>query len=500
MLINKKVILAAGAGLVLGASSCKKFMNVNDNPSVSPTATVQTLLPAAQLYIGSAVGTDLQINGSIWAQFWTQTPIASQYVSLEQFVPGQDAFSTPWDNLYTGAENFYQLSALATDQKKLQYKAISFLMRAYSFQLLTDAWGDVPFKDALKAQYANGHLVNPKYDSQRVVYNGILAYIDSAKMLLNDGDGSKPGSDDLIYGGDMKEWGKFANTLKLKVLVRLSKVDEASAKSKIAAFYATSPDFIGPGDDAKIAYGFGSTNRNPLYAEEVALQYTQNLGGSKTCIDSMNSNGDPRVTIFYTPGAGITQGAYNVSLPAGSFAVPASYVGGNANDNNSANAPVNLLTSYESLFLQAEVSARGWANAGNDQALFESAIAASFKYYSAALNNEYQPSSASATPYSDYMSGGGYWTIYPAGGDPEEKVKFIITQKWFAMCGNQGFEAWTEFRRTGYPNFMTHTVNSQIGNLFPQRFLYPTSESTVNANFPSSGVVPLTTKVWWDVN
>src|ERR1035437_3505049 len=104
MLINRKIILTVAIGLALGASSCKKFMNVNTNPNVSQTVTVQTLLPAAELYIGSAVGVDLQIAGSIWAQYWTQTPVASQYVTLEQYAPGQNQFSTPWTNLYQGAE------------------------------------------------------------------------------------------------------------------------------------------------------------------------------------------------------------------------------------------------------------------------------------------------------------------------------------------------------------------------------------------------------------
>jgi hypothetical protein len=497
MLINKNVILAAGVGLVLGASSCRKYLNVNENPNISPTATVQTLLPAAQLYVASAVGVDLQINGSIWAQFWTQAPIASQYVALEQFATGQDAFSTPWSNLYTGAENFYQLYNLADSQKKRQYKAISLLMQAYTFQLITDGWGDAPFKQALKGQYENGHLVNPKYDSQRVIYNGIIAYIDTATKWLSSSDAVRPGSDDLIYGGDMSKWKKFANTLKLRVLVRLSSVDPGGAQAKITALYNTAPSFIGPGDDAKIDYGFNSANKNPLYGEATALGFVQNLGGSKTCIDSMNNNLDPRVNIFYTAGAGITQGTYNTALPAGSYALPSAYVGGNVSDANSSNAPVNLLSSWESLFLQAEVSARGWANAGSDSALFFDAIQANFDYYSAALNNEYLPITTSA--YADYLGGGGYWIDYPWNStDVNEKLRFIITQKWFASCGNQGFEAWTEWRRTGYPDFLVHPVSSQIGNQFPMRFLYPTSESSVNVNFPASGVVPLTVKVWWD--
>jgi len=512
MLINKTLLLTSAVGLALGMSSCKKYLDVNTNPNISQIATVQTLLPAAQLYVGSAVGVDLQVNGSIWAQFWTQTPIASQYISLEQYSAGQDAFQYPWSNLYSGASNFYQLGKLADSLKKRPYAAISLLMQAYTFQLLTDGWGDVPFTDALKGQYSDGHFINPKYDSQRVVYNGILKYIDSANKLLTMG-GTAPGSDDLIYSGNMSKWQKFSNTLKLKALVRLAKIDPAGTQARINLFYSTSPVFIGAGDDAAIKYGFSSANKNPLYAEasSATLANIQNLGGSKTCIDSMNNNDDYRAFAFYEYVAaagqpvGITQGTFNIALPGGSYSIPNVYVAGDAGSSESAKAPVNLLTSWESMFLQAEVVARGWQASSSgmtDDTLFYHGIKASFTYYSDAINTELGVTGVDA--YDIYINGDvpnaidpGYWTVYPASGSAEDKIRFIITQKWFAMCGNQGFEAWTEWRRTGYPDFLVHPASSLIGNQMPRRFIYPTSESTTNSTFP--GVQPLTAKVWWDI-
>lgn len=501
MVINKKIVLAIAAGLAIGGSGCRKFMNVNTNPNVSQTATVQTLLPAAQLWVASAVGTDLEIIGSIWCQYWTQTPVANQYVPLEQYAPGQDQFRYAWADLYQGAENFYQLYQLADSQKKRQYEAIALLMQAYTFQNITDGWGDAPFRQALQGQFTNGHLVNPKYDSQAVIYNGIIAEIDSAKKLLNPGDATLPSSDDLIYGGDMSKWGKFANTLKLRVLLRMAYIDPAGAQAKIAAFLNTTPRpaFIGFGEDAKISYGFNSANKNPLNAEWTAagLAGVQNIAGSKTCIDSMNSNNDPRITVFYEAGSGgysgITQSQYNISLPAGSYSIPNVYVAGDVNNSASANAPVNLLTSWESFFMLAEVQARGWANTGyQEDSLFYWGIQANFLYYSTALNTEYGP-----TGYSDYVSGGGYWTVYPTTGTLAQRLRFIITQKWFADCGNQGFEAYNELRRTGYPDFLVHPVNSLIGTQRPKRLLYPTTESTANSNFP--GLAPLTSNVWWNI-
>lgn len=498
MLISKKFAVAVALGLSLGAASCRKFFDVNTNPNVAQTATLQTLLPAAQLYLGTAVGADLQIPAGIWAQYWTQAPIANPaYAALDQYAPGPDAFGTSWKNLYASAENFYQVYNYADSQNKTQYRAISLLMRAYTFQILTDGWGDVPFTEALMGQPNNGYVVNPKYDSQIVVYRGILAYIDSANALIDPLDGVRPGSDDLIYGGDMTKWKKFSNTLKLKVLMRLADKNPLWVKAKLDTLYSTSPQFIGMGDDAKI--GYGSAGRNPLYTELSSKNMggTQQLAASKTALDSLRSNNDPRSWLFYKGTVGVKQGAYNVSQPLGAYGIPSAYVGGDVMSAASANAPVNLLTSAESYFLQSEAVARGWVSAGaTDEALFQNGIRSSFSYYASQLGQVYP----SGTAYSDYISFGGYWTVFPNGGTLEEKIRFIITQKWFAMCGNQSFEAWTEWRRTGYPDFFVQPLNSVLGTEFPQRLLYPVSESTSNGSFPAGGVVPVTTKVWWDVN
>ncbi|MCW3123572.1 MAG: SusD/RagB family nutrient-binding outer rane lipoprotein [Flavipsychrobacter sp.] len=507
MLINKKIILASAvAGLTLGASSCRKFSDVNTNPNVSQTATVQTLLPAAQLYVGSAVGTDLQIYGSIWAQYWTQAPVSSQYAVLEQFAPGQDQFTYGWKNVYAGAENFYQLYNLADSLHKKQYKAIALIMQAYTFQVITDGWGDAPFKQALKGEYNQGHMINPEYDAQSSIYTGILAYLDSANKWINASDPSKPGADDLMYGGDMNQWKKFSNTLRLKILLRAIDAPGFKAAAKIDSFYNTNPAFIGDGDDAKIAYGFGSTNKNPLYAEESSSQLAgvQNLAASNTCLDSMNSNNDYRAAVFYSGSNGLAQGSYATAKPGSGYAIPTAYVAGDANDAASASAPVNFLTAEESYFLQAEAAARNLGtDVGNDETLFMNGIKASFEYYGSGISATTGATGSEA--YDIYVNGdvtnsipSAYWSHYPATGNKYDKLRFIITQKWFAMCGNQGFEAWTEWRRTGFPDFLVNPASSAIGANKPARFLYPTTESTVNAGFP--GLKPLTAKVWWDVN
>lgn len=504
MSINKKVIITIAAGLVLGASSCRKYLDVNQNPNIATTATVQTLLPAGQLYVASAMGVDMQIYGSMWAGYWTQNPNSSQYRAVEQYNPGQDAFSTSWENLYTANEQFFQMAKLADAQKKKHYKALALLMEAYTYQMITDGWGDAPFRQALKGQPIDGGILNPKYDSQLVVYNGIMSYIDSAENLLAQTDAVGPGNDDLIFQGDVTKWQKFGYTLKLRTLVRLSEKDPVAAQAGIAALYATpGVAFLDAGEDAKIGFGYTTTNKNPLYAEasSTTLGSTQNLVASSTAVDSFNANLDDRAYVFYTylsngSVAGIPQGAYDITVAGGSYSVPSQYVGGDAQNSASSNAPEVFLSAAESYFLQAEVEARGWAVTGSsDSAWWAKGIAANFNFYSSAINDVMGYDGA--TSYTNYMAGGGYWTMYPTTGTLQDKLRFIITQKWFAMCGNQGFEAWTELRRTGYPDFFVPSQHSMIGSVTPSRFQYPTSESTRNSAFP--GVQPLTAKVWWDI-
>src|SRR6185436_3795311 len=177
----------------------------------------------------------------------------------------------------------------------------------------------------------------------------------------------------------------------------------------------------------------------------------------------------------------------NYNAPPGTpVSWPSPVTGGNIDDEvASASAPVKLMTGYESLFLQAEAVARGWMT-GDAQALYEEGITESFVSYGL--------QDTDATNYFTQTA-----IAFPSAGTTADKIEAIITQKWIAMDGNQCDEGWTEWRRTGFPDFFTESVNSIIGaGRFPARFFYPSTESTRNGNFPGQPLIY--TKVWWDVN
>ena len=487
---NKILIqfILAGAIVFGSVTSCKKsFLDINTNPNDPSDVSVKELLPSAEAAIAHVVGNNFQIFGGLWGQYWTQSPNSSQYKTIEQYSPAANDFDRPWKALY--ADALFDLKVIitkATASNLPNYVGCSKILQAYTYQLLTDDFGDIPFSEALRADEL---ILSPRYDSQQSVYAGIIKLLEEADAVIDENSDLVPGEEDLLLHGDMTQWRAFGNTLKLRVYLRMAYVDPGTAQAGIAALEASGAVFLGSGEEARIDYTTTGGNTNPLYSSIIGLSSTQNLVASATGVNYFLSNDDPRLDAFYAPAlngsqVGIPQGEY--TLPAGTpVSIPGAATGGDGGDPASASAPVRLMTGYESLFLQSEAVARGWMT-GDAQALYEEAISESFSSFGV----------------TDTFATGFYAqpnVAFPAGGTTEDKIKAIITQKWAALAGNSGTEGWTEWRRTGYPDFFTISTNSILGpNRFPNRFYYPSSELTRNGSFPLQKLIY--DKVWWDVN
>ena len=480
-----KTLVAVACVALMTFAGCKKFLDVNESPNAPKTATDDLLLPSSQLAIALSLGTSLNINGGFYAQYWTQSPTSSQYKTIDQYQTTPTDFSRPWATLYNDA---LQDIEVLRQSKFPNYVAIALLQKAYAFQLLTDAWGDVPLKEA----FGGSENLSPHFDPQQEVYDSIIAWTQRGIAMTTASTENYPGDDDLIFGGGaagMAKWKQFGNTLLLKVYLRLSEVDATKARTGIQALYATNPTFLT--QDAKITYLNVGGNQNPLYAEGVGLGRTPNIVASSTAVNAMTANNDPRLKLVYTPNSS----GNVISIPQGSFAIqppvapslPNAITGARfstATGATAAAAPVKFISASESYFLQAEAVARGWAT-GDVTTLFQAGIKASFD--------------ALGVTTADYNT---YIATAPDAQLPADvagRVRAIITQKYYAMNGFQGFEAWTEWRRTGYPNILVKSQASTLGTSdLPARLLYPDTEITRNANFP--GLKPITEKVWWDKN
>ncbi|OOG16058.1 hypothetical protein BWD42_21985 [Sphingobacterium sp. CZ-UAM] len=476
----KKLLVLALVG-TLGLTSCNKFLDVNENPNNPETATPSLLLPTVEAAISQVVGNSFQVYGNIWGQYWTQNPTSSQYRSIDRYQVLNTAMDRSWLILYRSALNNAELIINSNVAANDNYKGIAYLLKAYTFQVATDAFGDIPLSEALKA---NGNL-NPKYEAQAVVYDSVFNYIDKGLALLATPQAVPVSTQDMIFNGDLDKWKAFANTLKLRAYLRISNVDANKAAAGIKALYAKNAKFLD--QDASIAYTTTGGNENPFYNEMVGLGKTQNVVASGTAVKAFVRNNDPRRFNLYNKLSGqdtiafILQGDFSANS-AKLVSSPSALVGGRAVDPTSATAPVKLLSAAESKFLQAEAVVKGWGT-GDAKALFESGITTSFE------------ATGNANDAAKYI------TEAPDAkftGDAEAKVKAIITQKYYAMCGFQGFESWTEWRRTGYPTFFTTSIASTLGaGRMPLRMPYANSEATSNVNYP--GNVVIYTPVWWDV-
>lgn len=476
--INRLLVLTTV--LFIGATGCKKFLDVNDNPNVPKTATDNLVLPSTQAAIGMVVGSNLQILGGMYAQYWTQSPNASQYIAIDQYQAGPSTADRMWQTMYADA---LQDIKFLEKSKNSQYAAIALIEKAYLYQLITDAFGNVPLKEVLQGT----NNLNPRYDSQEEVYDSIFSWTKKGITLINPDAGNLPGVNDIIFHGGMESWKQFSNTLLLRAYLRISEVNPQKAQTGIQELYATNPVFLTT--DAKIDYQNIGGNQNPLYAEGVSIGRTPNLVASSTAVNAFVTNNDPRLQTFYTVDesgnvVGIPQGSF-ITQPSTPPTFPSPITGGNffiATEAIAAAAPVKLISAAESYFLQAEAVARGWAT-GDITALFYAGIQASFDAYSVAGYDTYIATAPDAQ--------------LPL--DVEGRIRAIITQKYYAMNGNQSFEAWTEWRRTGYPDILEVSQASALGNNeLPVRILYPSTELTRNTNFP--GLKLITEKVWWDVN
>jgi len=487
------IILAS----VVFIASCKKdYLDVNKDPNNPTTATVDLVLPTALGYSAYNIGNPYQILGGLWGQFWTQGPTASQYKALDQYSITSTNYDRQWINVYAGPLNDFKYivdQGLATDRKA--YAGIGRIMQAYMFQVMTDLQGDIPFSEALNA---NGGNTKPVFDSQDKVYDGLISLVDEGLSYLDDNDPNPPGNDDFFYKGDVSIWRKFGNTLKLKIYLREAYVRPDVAEAGIKAMYTANDEFLGLDEDAFVPFITQQFNQNPLFATFQALT-TSNLLASNTALNYFRNNNDPRINIFYTPAtaspntgnqAGIDQGnGANLggNQNANSFSKPGPAIGGPItidDPNGGADAPVIFLSAAESYFLQAEAIARGWGT-GNAEEMYQNGIAASLLFWGLSEDdvNTYLAQPAIA---------------FPGGGSVEQQIKAIITQKWASMDGTENIEAWTEWRRTGYPDFFVISKTSSIGNKFPVRILYPDSEVASNPNTPPQKTV--SDKVWWDVN
>ncbi|HWV72083.1 MAG TPA: SusD/RagB family nutrient-binding outer membrane lipoprotein [Pseudosphingobacterium sp.] len=474
----KKIFLYI-APLVLLASCAKNLDDYNvDQKNPAEVSQAPLFSNALKELTDDVTTPSVNINVfRFWIQQWTATTYQDepQYDFVTRNIPQRF-----WEPLYQEVlHDLKQAKTYATndqeiedDQRNNQLAAIE-IVSVYAWATLVNTWGDVPYTEALS------EIGQPKYDDAATIYNDLLNRLDAAIAMVDpDVDGF--GSADLLYGGDMAAWLKFAHSLKLKMAITLADVDDAQAREIITA--SASAAFTSNADNAAFAYVSASPNNNPV-SNNLNSQFTsrQDYVGGAPFVDLMNELNDPRRPFYFTTVNGV-------------------YVGGGIGLNNQASTTSRpsekviapdfeaLLLDYSEVeFILAEASAR-WGILGAPTDHYNKAIEASILYWGgdddAVAAYMAQPSVAYST----------------AAGDWKEKIG---TQKWLALY-NRGVDAWNEWRRLDYP-VLEPAADAVAPGIIPNRLTYPISERTLNGSNVEAaasklGADDVTHKIFWDVN
>jgi hypothetical protein len=519
----KHISLLSVLGLLVTLGACTKgFNTLNTNPNAPafvPTAYLLSCaqkgladfswdrwwnasdgMVLAQYYAENTYTTESQefyranITKSYWGYFYGSglTDPGSPNVT----VAGMKSLQTIIDECNTSPA-LYKPSGAVNNQK-----AVAFILEAWTFQMLTDVWGDIPFSQALK----DVKLTQPKYDKQQDVYNGIIGLLDSATSLIDVTKTDLQG--DLMYNGNMNAWQKFANSLRLRVAIRISDRSSTLAGAQITkAMSATGGIFASNADNAIFNFISSAPNYNPLYYDRF-VSGRQDFCASKTIIDVMNGLNDGRVGYYFdsVPGAG-TGGSY-IGRPFGQnpgdagtiqpaqVSQPSGWASGGAATSIpayptlSATAPAVLMDYAETQFILAEAVERGFI-AGSAQSYYDAGIDASYIWWTGAPAPG--PYHAQATVNYATLKGGG-----------KTYKQIIGEQKWLALY-MQGMQGWIEWRRLDF-GILVQPVDGYIppATSLPVRMLYPYDESSLDPTgyqqaLSDQGADLQSTKVWWDM-
>ena len=450
------------------------FEAVNTDPN-SPTDVPAHLFLGNIIRVNQNIIYNAQIGGDMglcWAQHWSKV----QYNDEEKYRPRRGVIDNIWDALYadviSDAKSMYNKAEIE-ENKNLQ--AISLVLQANTFQILTDVYGPVPFSEV--GQLGN---LKPKFDSQEDVYNGILDLLTQADELFAAGEGEVPSTSDLVYGGDVSKWKKLGKSLHFKALLRISnKLDVGSQLQALV----NSGELISSNDEsAQLIYLAAQPDANPIY-ETIIFGNRAEYKNSSVLIDKLVTANDPRLPfISQTNNAG----AYVGNVPGventsnyGGFSSPGTmYL--------ESTLPGVILSHAQVKFMLAEASNRGLISGGQTAALafYLDGIRASMEFNGVDSGDI---DTFLALPNINFTTA-------------EDGRAKIGEQNWIALYG-QGIEAWTEWRRTGIPS-LAPVQNAAITSI-PKRYYYPTYLVNINrdnyleAVATLSGGDELTAPVWW---
>jgi len=494
-----KKILILLVILVTFGSCDDGFEELNVNPTKPTQLSPSTKLTYIQLHTGG--------SNYVAYLFWNVIHLMQnvQHLNNTSYVSFlYKEGNTHWlfeEQFKTTAKNITDLEAqLETSEAPTAASdlAIARIQRVLIFSRITDVYGDIPYSEAGKG-FLEG-IRFPKYDKQSDIYADMLATLESSAATLGAGGTSSYGSADLLYGGDVVKWKKFANSLMLRLAMRMVKVDDDEAKA-----WATKAITGGVmTSNADIAYtqyenaaNDGGPNVNPLTKCFTSRSSTQ-VKISKTFMDFMKDRNDPRVSVLCSTTDGNTDPALqfgqdiNVATRGVANSKPNINIFGGSG-TIIYDAPFFFQTYAEVEFMLAEAAERWGLAGGNVEVHYNTGVTAAMEYLAMYGHGVY----ITPTQISDYLTANPFVAA--------DALKMINEQYWVATFGN-GLETFSNWKRSGYPVLVPANVATILtGGEIPRRLPYPGSEklnnpTNVAAAIAQQGGDLLTTRMWWDVN
>ena len=522
MKLQSTYILASCVVLLIFSSCKKDLLSTNTDPnSVSVDVfDPNNLLTATQLYYTGSTDNAIEVEeteiqgAGCFIQHWAST---SGYFFGDKYLFSPGGWGSFFDHTYTSTiKNAVELYTNTIG--KSQYKnlhQISRIMKAMAFERITDVYGDVPYFEAGQAYHKSVYF--PVYDKQKDIYTDLLKEVSEATDSLDE-TADKPAGDMFYSAADdqIGQWKKFGNTLLLRMAMRLTKVDPATAQSYVTK--VQDQTMQSNDDNAIVPHGTNDPlTINRIYrgiGEDGSIQLSGQI--SKTFIDFLQSNNDPRLPVLsflydpnFAPGdqptgssapgdqVGLPNGYDNGSTMYGIINYPG-YLG-NVNLYSrpspiifNPTAPTLVLTYAESEFLLADAAKR-WS-IGDAETHYKNGVLAAITELAAYGD-------AGVISDNDAQA---YYDAHPY--DDANGLEMINTQFWATTFFNE-YEAWSNYRRTGYPVLVPVTYpGSQSPGAIPRRMAYSTVDKQVNSANYNAAVAALpggdkvTSRMWWDSN
>ncbi len=477
---NNKLIIRSIA-LALSAtvfSACESYEELAKNPNAITTPVTSALLTNALNDFDTPSATIGGNPGGLYCQYISET----QYTESSLYSIPQIS----WDGAYAGS--LYDLQNIInsnTDAATKDYAAnngsnanqiaVARILKAYRFWNLTDVYGDIPYSEALQQK------TNPKYDSQQEIYTALFKELKEAAAQF---DGGAPAAGDILFKGDINKWKKFANSVRVLMALRLSKVDPATGKAQLLDALASAGGVIeSNGDNAAVKYP-GGTYKHPWFN---TYNGRKDYAISKTIGDMLVSSNDLRAGAY----GQLNSKGQLVSFPYGLTRDEAvAFSNANADfsfvlDKNlrAQDATSHVITAAHVYLARAEAAQLGWSTESASD-MYKKGIQASWEQWGV-----YDASKFSAFLESDAIS---------LATEPLTKIR---TQRYVAFYPN-GVQGWSEWRRTGVPALTPTAKATSSSKQIPRRYVYGANEPVLNrANYEAAVAKTPNTqdaRVWWD--